>query len=602
MNPLLQLFWQRLRGEEGASPAMRPRLARAEGPDDEPHKSSAIFIVLRRMRAPLITLILIYAVGVLGLTLIPGLDAQGNPWQMSIFHAFYFMSYTATTIGFGELPYAFTDAQRLWVTFCIYLTVIGWAYAVGMLLALLQDRAFRGELAAQRFARQVRRLNEPFYVIVGFGQTGRRLARALDALGRRFVVLDNTEARVERVRLQDYRADVPAWTADAGNPEQLRRAGLENPHCQGLFALTDEDETNLAAAMCARCLRPDVPVLASTFSRSVGERMHAIGTTYVVNAFDRFGDFLTLAVRAPATLQLVQWLTGVPGSELPVNRNPPRGLWITCGYGRFGREIAADLTREGLEVTVIEPQRQAECAVTMIAGHGVEPNVLREAGIDRAVGLIAGTDNDTTNLSIITAAHALNPGLFVVARQNRRSNAALFAATGVDHLLQPAKLIAHECLAHLTTPYLMRFLDVAHAHDNAWSARLVERVSGACGRRVPLLWSVRLDARGAPAIARWLGDRTRTLTVGDLLRDPADRENALPVVPLLVLRGADVIELPPPECALRSGDLILLAGRHVGRRRLADTLERDATRDYVLTGRHVPVGWLWQRVSGQRPA
>ena len=60
---------------------------------------------------------------------------------MGFFDAFYFMSYTATTIGFGELPYPFTDAQRLWVTITIYLTVIGWAYAIGSLLTLLQDRA-----------------------------------------------------------------------------------------------------------------------------------------------------------------------------------------------------------------------------------------------------------------------------------------------------------------------------------------------------------------------------------------------------------------------------------------------------------------------------
>ena len=69
---------------------------------------------------------------------------------MGFFDAFYFMSYTATTIGFGELPYPFTDAQRLWVTVSIYLTVIGWAYAIGSLLTLLQDRAFRQALALQQ--------------------------------------------------------------------------------------------------------------------------------------------------------------------------------------------------------------------------------------------------------------------------------------------------------------------------------------------------------------------------------------------------------------------------------------------------------------------
>ena len=72
------------------------------------------FVILRRLRLPLIALIVVYAVSIWGLVLIPGVDEQGNPERMSIFHALYFISYTATTIGFGELPHAFTDAQRAW--------------------------------------------------------------------------------------------------------------------------------------------------------------------------------------------------------------------------------------------------------------------------------------------------------------------------------------------------------------------------------------------------------------------------------------------------------------------------------------------------------
>src|SRR3712207_8254272 len=83
------------------------------------------------MRAPLIVLIGIFSVSVLGLTLIPGQDAEGRPWDMGFFDAIYVMSYTATTIGFGEIPYPFTYNQRMWVTISIYLTVVGWAYAIG---------------------------------------------------------------------------------------------------------------------------------------------------------------------------------------------------------------------------------------------------------------------------------------------------------------------------------------------------------------------------------------------------------------------------------------------------------------------------------------
>ncbi|RRQ20972.1 ion channel [Thiohalobacter thiocyanaticus] len=79
-----------------------------------------IFLVFRRMRRPLIAIITAYAVSVLGFTLIPGRDDAGNVWHMDFFHAFYFVSYMGSTIGFGEIPYPFTTAQRAWATLTIY--------------------------------------------------------------------------------------------------------------------------------------------------------------------------------------------------------------------------------------------------------------------------------------------------------------------------------------------------------------------------------------------------------------------------------------------------------------------------------------------------
>ena len=49
--------------------------------------NQVIFLILRRMRAPLVVLIVAYAISILGLVLIPGSDAEGNPWKMDFFHA-----------------------------------------------------------------------------------------------------------------------------------------------------------------------------------------------------------------------------------------------------------------------------------------------------------------------------------------------------------------------------------------------------------------------------------------------------------------------------------------------------------------------------------
>ena len=239
--------------------------------------STAIFLVLRRMRAPLIVLISLFAVSILGLTLMPGVDAEGKPWHMDPFEAFYFMSYTATTIGFGEIPHPFTTAQRAWVIVSIYLSVVAWAYAIGSVLALLQDRGFKEALSLQRFERRVRGLREPFLILAGFGQAGQVVARSLDLTDHRLVVLDVEPARIEALDLAAFRSDVPGLAADASNPLELRRAGLESSTCEGVIALTNDDQANLAIAMTAGLLRPDLPVVCRTLEDGLVERMRAFG-------------------------------------------------------------------------------------------------------------------------------------------------------------------------------------------------------------------------------------------------------------------------------------------------------------------------------------
>src|SRR5215218_88994 len=218
-NPLL-VFWKNLFEPETDDRRVRRATFRVAA-HSAAQASATIFLIMRRMRVPLIVLIVIFSVSVLGLTLIPGQDADGNPWRMGIFDAFYVMSYTATTIGFGEIPYPFTYGQRLWVTVAIYLTVIGWAYAIGSLLAMLQDRAFRQALALQQFRRKVARLREPFLVIAGYGRTGDLLGHAFDALGRRVVVLDHSAERIDDLELDSYRADVPGLVGDVRDPGHL---------------------------------------------------------------------------------------------------------------------------------------------------------------------------------------------------------------------------------------------------------------------------------------------------------------------------------------------------------------------------------------------
>ncbi|MBM2618355.1 potassium channel protein [Actinoplanes sp. LDG1-06] len=562
--------------------------------------SPTVFLVLRRMRAPLIVLILIFAISVFGLTLIPGQDADGNPVRMGFFDAFYFMSYTATTIGYGEIPHPFTGAQRLWVTATIYLTVIGWAYAIGSLLATLRDRAFRDALALRRFTGTVKRLREPFLLVVGYGQTGQLLGHALDALGRRMVVVDSSPEHVDTLDIDPYHADIPGLVANAANPHHLGVAGLEHPCCEGVVALTDDDEVNLIVAMTAALIRPGLPVIARTVSPAIEHRMHAFGSPTVVNPFDRYGDHLRIALRAPSAYLLMSWLVRGEGAEMPAPGRPPAtGRWVVCGFGRFGHKLVDDLRADGLEVTVIDLHPDEDPGLTVIEGDASEPSVLAAADLATAAGFVAGTDNDATNLSLVAAARKENNALFIGARQNRPQNAPLFAAMEIDWLLVPSEMAAREIYARLSTPLLWRFLQEMPALGEQWAADTLERMRAYCGMQLGPVWKVNLTDAEAPGLRPWLPSGVR---LGDLLRSPGDRGQRLDAVPLMLLRGDETTLGPDDDTVLESGDQVLMAGRGRTPRALLDTMTNRVVAEYVLTGRHVPAGWVAQRVTGRIPA
>jgi len=565
-----------------------------------PQSSEAVFLVLRRMRVPLIVLISIFSISVLGLTLIPGTNPDGSRWFMGFFDAFYFMSYTATTIGYGEIPQTFNDAQRMWVVLSIYLTVIGWAYAIGALLALVQGRAFKAAISAQRFRRSVVNLREPFWLMAGHGQTGLLLGTWLDELGKRFVVIDQREEAVDSLDLGSYGADVPALVADVRNPEVLVQAGLTHPSCAGVLALTDDDEANLAVTMSASVLRPDLPVIARSTSRAITTRMRAFGNPTVIDPFDRFGDHFTIAMDAPASEQLTDWLTRAPGAPLPEQHPRIRdGLWIVYGYGRFGREMTRDLRREGVEVQVIDIGTglidDPEGADDVIVGDATNREVLEQARVEQAVGFIAGTDNDITNLSLVQAARRANPSLFIVARQNQPSNSQLFEAMRIDLLLVPSTVIAQEALAHIGAPMLWQFVDSASHKGQEWSQKLLERIIERSGTGSPELWEVALTPADAPAVLRQMGKHA--VILGDLLRDPLDRDHPLDIVCLMVDSYLGTTLAPPDDYQLHAGDRLLLAGRPAARRSMESTLLVDSSAAYCLLDEPAASSWIWRKLT-----
>ena len=79
---------------------------------------------------------------------------------------------------------------------------------------------------------------------------------------------------------------------------------------------------------------------------------------------------------------------------------------IVIGCGRVGSTVAKRLAGEGWDVTAVDEKEGAlsrlgeDWTGDFVVGHGMDTDVLREAGIDDAEAVVVATDGDNTNIVI----------------------------------------------------------------------------------------------------------------------------------------------------------------------------------------------------------
>ena len=558
--------------------------------------NTALFIALRRLRLPIIALIISYAISVTGLVLIDGMDAQGKPTPMSWFHAFYFMSYTATTIGFGEIPYPFTNAQRMWVSFCIYLSVTAWTWLLAAIIALAQDRTFLEALKRGTFSRQVKRIREPFWLMCGYGQTGALLCQHLGHIGQRVVVLEKREQEIFELELHDHGISIPALLADARDAEVLMNAGLSHTELAGVLALTSNDATNLGIAAAARVLNPYVPVYCRSETPSVAESALAFGTDMLINPFKAFTDELRLLLINPEAHTLFTRLTPTHGSGRLSERDCPDGQWIICGYGRFGRLVVDALTEAGRPCTPIDPKLLNLSANDIEGVWQDELDELRNAHLPYAAGIVVATGDDTRNLALVALARQVNPDIYVILRQNDDHSAMLFQALQPDMLMVPSVMVARQCLAAMTSPMLPRL----HDHLLTLSAETVHQLLAYVPHQDTQVWEVCLNFDEAPAIFSVFCHHQQ-IKLGDLLRDNRERDRRMELYAVAVLRGGQFFIAPDEQSlVLLPNDKLLMAGAASSQYRLAVSLRDERVLTYVLDGIDRPDGWIWRWFAARK--
>jgi trk system potassium uptake protein TrkA len=118
---------------------------------------------------------------------------------------------------------------------------------------------------------------------------------------------------------------------------------------------------------------------------------------------------------------------------------------VIVGCGRVGSSLARSLADEGWEVVVVEQKEEALARLgpdwrqAVVIGHGMDADILEEAGIADADMLIAATDGDNTNLIIAQVATKRYGVDHVAARIQDPARAEVYGGKGFE-VISPVKM------------------------------------------------------------------------------------------------------------------------------------------------------------------
>lgn len=219
--------------------------------------------------------------------------------------------------------------------------------------------------------------------------------------------------------------------------------------------------------------------------------------------------------------------------------------YIICGYGRVGRRIAAEFRDEGVPFVVLDFSNDAlqaarEANDLYVEGTGTEDEDLREAGLERATGLVASSDSDADNLYITLSARDARPELLIVARASDQDAAKKLLLAGADRVVQPYSTAGKEMAKLVLRPQVAAFLDIVSTSGGP--DLLFEEIE------------VKETCREA----------------GKTIRDLRIREATGAMIVALRKRDGTFDTTPAPDAALEVGDVMIAAGTPEELRRLEE--------------------------------
>jgi voltage-gated potassium channel len=139
--------------------------------------------------------------------------------------------------------------------------------------------------------------------------------------------------------------------------------------------------------------------------------------------------------------------------------------FILCGYGRVGQEIAHILFDEKAEFVVIDKSPEAikqaemdQCLYVM--ADAASDEALKEAGIERARGLIVALGNDADSTYVILSARQIKHDIFIEARVSAPEAEGKLKRAGADRIISPYSIGARRMAMLALQPEVADFIDI----------------------------------------------------------------------------------------------------------------------------------------------
>jgi voltage-gated potassium channel len=222
------------------------------------------------------------------------------------------------------------------------------------------------------------------------------------------------------------------------------------------------------------------------------------------------------------------------------------GHYIVCGAGRVGRSVIQELLRSGATVVLIDNSVErarwaTDKGVITLVGDATKDEVLRQARVETAQGLVAAIASDAENVYVALSAKVLNPRLVIAARASDEQAEEKLRRAGATSVFTPYSFIGHRLAQSLLRPHVASFLDVASAFRQSSDLELeIEQLQ--------IDWS-------SPLLSKSLEELRLASQYG--------------VVVLAVRRKSGVMQFnPPADFRFEAGDVLIAMGERSKLKRL----------------------------------